>query len=228
MKNKLTFAGLFVVCSAAITGFFYLIFKQFTIAMIYCSVSGALFLGFLFAKIFLLSSQEQLNIRNVVTVKAVTIATLLFFLWTLLFVFVLGVYNDTERDLTILYIGYLVLFVLALLVCFMARHSASAAETNNEAMQPALSGKSELLALLQNTLVQLQNTETTASSENQKNLSAAVLLAKSMSAKTFENEANSNLLTQSVYAVSQALKGTDQEAVAASINALLQTIKTIR
>lgn len=228
MKNKLTFVSLFVICSAAITGLFYLIFKQFTIAMICCSVSGALFLGFLFARIFLLSSEEQLNIKNVIVVKAFIIATLLIFVWTSLFIFFFGDYNDVERDFTILYIGYLVLFVLALLFCFMARHSASTAEANNAAMQPCLTGKADILALLQNTLVQLTNEESDTQSANQKNLSLAILLTKSMSAKVFENEANTTILIRNINTVSQALKDTNKEAVSLSINELLQTIKTIR
>lgn len=228
MKNKLTFAGLFIVCGAAITGLFYLIFRQFSIAMICCSVNGALFFGVLFARIFLLSSKEQLNIKNVVVVKALVVTTLLLFLWTLLFVFALGDYNNAEQDLTILYIGYLVLFVFALLYIFMARHSTSTAEANNAAMQPCLTGKADVLALLQKTCTELANTEAETTSENRKNLSTVFLLAKSMPARVFEDEANTNLLEESVNAVSVALKGTDKEAVAASINALLQTIKTIR
>lgn len=228
MKNKLTFAGLFIVCGAAITGLFYLIFRQFSIAMICCSVSGALFFSVLFAKTFLLSSKEQLNIKNVVVVKTLIIVSLLLFLWTLLFVFAFGNYNDAEQDLTMLYIGYLVLFVFALLYFFMAGHSTSTAEANNAAMQPCLTSKADILVLLQKICAELPNTETVTTSENQKSLSAALLLVKSIPAKVFENEANTNLLTDKVNAVSLALKNTDKETVTASINALLQTIKTIR
>ncbi|HCS87570.1 MAG TPA: hypothetical protein DIW30_03900 [Bacteroidales bacterium] len=228
MKNKLTFAVLFIVCSAAVTGLFYLIFKQFSIAMICCSVSGAIFFGLLFAKIFVLSSQDALSIKNVVTLRAMTISMLLLFLWTVIYVFAFGDYSDAERDLTTLYIGYIVLFVLALLYCFMAGHSASTAEANNAAMQPCLSGKADLLALLQRTLVEVNNAEGSIQSENQKQMSAVINLAKSMPASVFENERNASLLVEKTNAVSESLTNAEDDTTAEAITKLLQTIKTIR
>ncbi len=228
MKNKLAFACLFIVCSAAITGLCYLVFRQFSVAMICCTLSGAVFFGLLFAKIFLLSSQDDLSIKNVVAVNAMTVAMLLFFLWTVIYVFALGDYTDAKRDLTTLYIGYLVLFVLALLYCFMARHSASTAEANNAAMQPCLSGKADLLALLQKTLVQLTNAEGDIRSANQKKLSEVVLLVKSMPASVFENAQNASLLTEKTNAVSESLTNAEDDATTEAITKLLQTIKTIR
>ncbi len=228
MKNKLTFVGLFIVCSAAITGLFYLVFRQFSVAMICCTLSGSIFFGLLFAKIFLLSSQDDLNIKNIVAVNAMTVAMLLFFLWTVIYVFAFGDYSDTKRDLTTLYIGYLVLFILALLYCFMARHSASTAEANNAAMQPCLSGKSDLLALLQKTLAQLSNAEGCSRSENQKKLSEVILLTKSMPASVFENERNASLLVEKTNAVSESLTNAENDTTAEAITKLLQTTKMIR
>lgn len=228
MKNKLTFVGLFIVCSAAITGLFYLVFRQFSVAMICCTLSGSIFFGLLFAKIFLLSSQDDLNIKNIVAVNAMTVAMLLFFLWTVIYVFAFGDYSDTKRDLTTLYIGYLVLFILALLYCFMARHSASTAEANNAAMQPCLSGKSDLLALLQKTLAQLSNAEGCSRSENQKKLSEVILLTKSMPASVFENERNASLLVEKTNAVLESLSNAEDDSTSEAITKLLQTIKMIR
>lgn len=228
MKNKLTFVGLFIVCSAAITGLFYLVFRQFSVAMICCTLSGLIFFGLLFAKIFLLSSQDDLNIKNIVAVNAMTVAMLLFFLWTVIYVFAFGDYSDTKRDLTTLYIGYLVLFILALLYCFMAWHSASTAEANNAAMQPCLSGKSDLLALLQKTLAQLSNAEGCSRSENQKKLSEVILLTKSMPASVFENERNASLLVEKTNAVLESLSNAEDDTTSEAITKLLQTIKSIR
>lgn len=228
MKNKLTFVGLFIVCSAAITGLFYLVFRQFSVAMICCTLSGAIFFGLLFAKIFLLSSQDDLNIKNIVAVNAMTVAMLLFFLWTVIYVFAFGDYSDTKRDLTTLYIGYLVLFILVLLYCFMAWHSASTAEANNAAMQPCLSGKANLLAQLQKTLAQLTNAEGNSRSENQQQMSAVINLVKSMPASVFENERNASLLVEKTNAVSESLINAEDDTTAEAITKLLQTTKMIR
>lgn len=228
MKNKLTFVGLFIVCSAAITGLFYLVFRQFSVAMVYYTLSGAIFFGLLFAKIFLLSSQDNLNIKNIVAVNAMTVAMLLFFLWTVIYVFAFGDYSDTKRDLTTLYIGYLVLFILVLLYCFMAWHSASTAEANNAAMQPCLSGKANLLAQLQKTLAQLTNAEGNIRSENQQQMSAVINLVKSMPASVFENERNASLLVEKTNAVSESLTNAEDDTTAEAITKLLQTTKMIR
>lgn len=145
MRNKLVFAIIALAVGIAIFTIFYLIFPHVTALMGWCAASGIIMAITLMANIALVSSHQCLTVKNAATARVLNLTTVVLFAWTLVFTFALGSFTDDTRSLNGLYIGYLIILIIALTLLLMANRGGNAAQEHSDAVQANIASRESLL-----------------------------------------------------------------------------------
>lgn len=148
MRNSIIFTVTLVVVAIAIYGIFYFVFPETSALMTWCVVSGIAMAAILSANILLVSDHKRLTIKNAATAWVLNVFGVLFFVWTLTFVFGLGSYEDNSRSLSNLYVGYLALLIIGLSLWLMADRGGFLAHAHNDNVQDAIQGREVFLSQL--------------------------------------------------------------------------------
>ena len=112
MRSKVIFFSTLAITCLAIWGIFNLIFTESSEMMVWCIVSGIAMSAALLSNLLVVSSTETNTVRNASLTWVLNASGIAFFAWTLFFVFLLGSYEDGERSMTALYVGYLVILIV--------------------------------------------------------------------------------------------------------------------
>lgn len=148
MKPLYSFALSFIVISLCLFGIFHLIFPEYGEMMIWCTISGIALIATILGGVFLTSSKNSFDIKNTSSLWVLNFASLALFLWTLVFVFLVGDYNEPARSMDGLYIGYLIIIGLTSIVFIIACRGASVAQSHSNEIQERVVAKEELLHIL--------------------------------------------------------------------------------
>lgn len=119
MRSKVIFFSTLAIICLAIWGIFNLIFPESSEMMAWCIVSGIAMSAALLSNLLVVSSTETNTVRNASLTWVLNASGISFFVWTLFFVFFLGSYEDGERSMTTLYVGYLVILIASVFLMFM-------------------------------------------------------------------------------------------------------------
>lgn len=120
MRHNITLIIIFIALSLAIWGIFALIFPSSNDLMQWCVASGILMVATIMFNLLIYSSNRSLTVRNSATAWILNVSGTLLFVWTLLFTFSFGSYVDSERNLNVLYVGYLIIFLVSTIILYIA------------------------------------------------------------------------------------------------------------
>lgn len=196
MRNKLLFGIIALVVGFAIFGIFYLVFPETTALMGWCAASGIIMAITLMANILLVSSTQSLTVKNAATAWALNLSTVVLFVWTLVFTFALGSYEDNQRSLNGLYIGYLIILILALILLLMANRGGNAAQEHNTAVQTNIADRDSLLALMRQIKLQYADIDTDPRSATNKAIAHNIDLMRNMPTNTLSSQQIFEAITQ--------------------------------
>lgn len=224
--KKIVFITVLLICSVALVGMFYLIFQELSVMMVCCAVSGLLFLWSAFLHIFIVSSIRTITIKNSSLIKILDVSSFLLFAWTLLFIFASGSYRDVDRDLTVLYVGYVVMAVITLVVCLMTDRGGSISEEDNKPVQHNIQEKGTLLRQLCSAANDLH--EKSGDLDNIKQLSSAIDMMRNIPARVFENSTIYSQLHECVDSVVLAVQEEKTENISLTLSKLIITLKANR
>ncbi len=224
--KKIVFITVLLICSVALVGIFYLIFHELSVMMVCCAFSGLLFLWSAFLHIFIVSSILTITVKNSSLVKILDVSSFLLFAWTLLFIFAFGSYGDVDRDMTVLYVVYVVIAVITLVACLMADRGASISEEDNQLVQHNIQEKGTLLRQLCVTANDLH--EKSGDPDNIKQLFSVIDMMRNTPARVFESSTICSQLHECVDSVIQAVRDDKAENISLTLNELINTLKITR
>lgn len=188
MRNKILFGIIAVVVSVAIFEIFNLVFPEMTALMGWCSASGIIMAVTLLSNIALVSSPQRLNVKNASTVWVLNVSAVVLFAWTLVYTFALGSYLDIERSLSGLYIGYLVIVIIALILLLMANRGGSVAQEHSDAVEATIASRDSLLMQMRQIQLQYANIDNNPRSVVKKAIEQNIDLLRSLPANVFTNK----------------------------------------
>lgn len=195
MRNNFIFIGILVAVCLAVWGIFSLIFPVVGTLMVLNAVSGMLMVIILLTNLLVNSSRSTLTVKNASTMMVLNLSGIALFVWSLLFTFLMGAYDNAERSLTVLYVGYLVIFVVAAIYFLMADRGGSVSQAINEETQATIEYKSAFLSKLNAAKARLLTLEPDARAEVHKKMSLCISKIQSIPAGRFNGQtvANSGL-----------------------------------
>ena len=228
MRSKVIFFSTLAITCLAIWGIFNLIFTESSEMMVWCIVSGIAMSAALLSNLLVVSSTETNTVRNASLTWVLNASGIAFFAWTLFFVFLLGSYEDGERSMTALYVGYLVILILSVFLMFMGGLGGSISAKHSQEVQASIQGREVFLMQLKQAIVKLEEIETDARTDNHKALAKSFDLLKNIPANRISDPAVSSQLSEKISSVLASIEQNDAESVYSSIYQLSQTLKSIR
>ena len=141
MNNIAKYLLIVFIIGGAIFSIFYLIFTEVTSQMIWCVISAILFTGAIFSNMLTVTSSKRLTVKKVSLDMMLYLVSGVFFGWTLLYVFLSDKWSDPERDLTTLYIGYLIILVIGTILIYASDIGGNLAQNENENIQSQITSK---------------------------------------------------------------------------------------
>ena len=196
--------------------------------MVWCIVSGIAMSAALLSNLLVVSSTETNTVRNASLTWVLNASGIAFFAWTLFFVFLLGSYEDGERSMTALYVGYLIILIACVFLTFMGGWGGSISEKHSQEVQASIQGREVFLMQLKQAIVKLEDIESDARTTNHKALTKSFDLLKNIPANRISDPAVSSQLSEKISSVLASIEQNDAESVYSSIYQLSQTLKSIR
>ena len=215
------------VC-VAIFGIFSLIFPAATAMMGWCVATGIFLAVVSGCIVYMVSTHGGLTVKNAAAGWAVNISATLLFLWTITYVFLCGSYLDAERSLNGLYIGYLVIFILGIIIWFMADRGGSVAQTHSDAVQSNIQGKEIYLSQLRQLKLNLESLGTDPRSAACLALDRNIDLLRNVPSSKFSSPAICQQLSDAVMRLDNAVDTNDMDGVEKSNQKLSLVINSIR
>ena len=228
MRNKIIFFTTLAIICLAIWGIFNLIFTESSEMMVWCIVSGIAMSAALLSNLLVVSSTDTNTARNASLTWVLNASGIAFFAWTLFFVFLLGSYEDGERSMTALYVGYLVILILSVFLMFMGGLGGSISEKHSQEVQASIQGREVFLMQLKQAIVKLEDIESDARTTNHKALTKSFDLLKNIPANRISDPTVSSQVSERINSVLASIEQNDAESVYSSIYQLSQTLKSIR
>lgn len=228
MRSKVIFFSTLAIICLAIWGIFNMIFTESSEMMVWCIVSGIAMSAALLSNLLVVSSTETNTVRNVSLAWVLNASGIAFFAWTLFFVFLLGSYEDGERSMTTLYVGYLVILIASVFLMFMGGWGGSIAEKHSQEVQASIQGREVFLMQLKQAIVKLEDIESDARTDNHKALTKSFDLLKNIPANRISDPTASSQVSERINSVLASIEQNDAESVYSSIYQLSQTLKSIR
>ena len=228
MRSKVIFFSTLAITCLAIWGIFNLIFTESSEMMVWCIVSGIAMSAALLSNLLVVSSTETNTVRNASLTWVLNASGIAFFAWTLFFVFLLGSYEDGERSMTALYVGYLVILILSVFLMFMGGLGGSISEKHSQEVQASIQGREVFLMQLKQAIVKLEDIESDARTTNHKALTKSFDLLKNIPANRISDPTVSSQVSERINSVLASIEQNDAESVYSSIYQLSQTLKSIR
>lgn len=188
MRNKIVFGIIAVVVSLAIFEIFNLVFPEMTALMGWCSASGIIMAITLLSNVVLVSSPQRLTVKNAATAWVLNVSTVVLFAWTLVYTFAIGSYLDIERPLSGLYIGYLIIVIIALILLLMANRGGSVAQEHSDAVDATVASRDSLLTQMRQIQLQYANIDNAPRSVTKKAIEQNIDLLRSLPANIFANK----------------------------------------
>ena len=196
--------------------------------MVWCIVSGIAMSAALLSNLLVVSSTETNTVRNASLTWVLNASGIAFFAWTLFFVFLLGSYEDGERSMTALYVGYLVILIVSVCLMFMGGWGGSISEKYSQEVQASIQGREVFLMQLKQAIVKLEDIESDARTTNHKALTKSFDLLKNIPANRISDPTVSSQVSERINSVLASIEQNDAESVYSSIYQLSQTLKSIR
>lgn len=228
MRSKVIFFSTLAIICLAIWGIFNLIFTESSEMMVWCIVSGIAMSTALLSNLLVVSSTETNTVRNASLTWVLNASGIAFFAWTLFFVFLLGSYEDGERSMTALYVGYLVILIASVFLMFMGGWGGSIAEKHSQEVQASIQGREVFLMQLKQAIVKLEDIESDTRTANHKALTKSFDLLKNIPANRISDPTASSQVSERINSVLASIEQNDAESVYSSIYQLSQTLKSIR
>ena len=196
--------------------------------MVWCIVSGIAMSAALLSNLLVVSSTETNTVRNASLTWILNISGIVFFIWTLIFVFLLGAYEDGERPMTTLYVGYLVILIVSVFLIFMGGWGGSISEKYSQEVQASIQGRDVFIMQLKQAIVKLEDIESDARTTNHKALAKSFDLLKNIPANRISDPTVSSQVSEKISSVIASVEQNDAESIYTSIYQLSQTLKSIR
>ena len=228
MRSKVIFFSTLAITCLAIWGIFNLIFTESSEMMVWCIVSGIAMSAALLSNLLVVSSTETNTVRNASLTWVLNASGIAFFAWTLFFVFLLGSYEDGERSMTALYVGYLVILILSVFLMLMGCLGGSISEKHSQEVQASIQGREVFLMQLKQAIVKLEDIESDARTTNHKALTKSFDLLKNIPANRISDPTVSSQVSERINSVLASIEQNDAEPIYTSIYQLSQTLKSIR
>lgn len=223
MRNSIIFTITLVVVAIAIYGIFYFVFPETTALMTWCVVSGIVMAAILSANVLLVSDHKRLSVKNAATAWVLNVFGVLLFVWTLVFAFGVGSYDDGARNLNTLYIGYLVLLILGISLWLLADRGGFLAHANDAKVQNAIQSREVFLSQLK----QLK-TDLTVSDDTARAVSRNIDLLRNVPASRFDVPETCRQLSDSILKLNEAVESGDTHQVEEANKQLTFIIKSMR
>lgn len=228
MRSKVIFFSTLAITCLAIWGIFNLIFTESSEMMVWCIVSGIAMSAALLSNLLVVSSTETNTVRNASLTWVLNASGIAFFAWTLFFVFLLGSYEDGERSMTALYVGYLVILILSVFLMFMGGWGGSISEKHIQEVQASIQGREVFLMQLKQAIVKLEDIESDTRTTNHKALTKSFDLLKNIPANRISDPTVSSQVSEKISSVITSVEQNDAESISTSIRDLVQTLKAVR
>ena len=228
MRSKVIFFSTLAITCVAIWGIFNLIFTESSEMMVWCIVSGIAMSAALLSNLLVVSSTETNTVRNASLTWVMNASGIAFFAWTLFFVFLLGSYEDGERSMTVLYVGYLVILIVSVFLIFMGGWGGSISEKYSQEVQASIQGRDVFIMQLKQAIVKLEEIESDTRTTNHKALAKSFDLLKNIPANRISDPTVSSQVSEKISSVIASVEQNDAESIYTSIYQLSQTLKSIR
>ena len=228
MRSKVIFFSTLAITCVAIWGIFNLIFTESSEMMVWCIVSGIAMSAALLSNLLVVSSTETNTVRNASLTWVLNASGIAFFAWTLFFVFLLGSYEDGERSMTVLYVGYLVILIVSVFLIFMGGWGGSISEKYSQEVQASIQGRDVFIMQLKQAIVKLEEIESDTRTTNHKALAKSFDLLKNIPANRISDPTVSSQVSEKISSVIASVEQNDAESIYTSIYQLSQTLKSIR
>ena len=228
MRSKVIFFSTLAITCLAIWGIFNLIFTESSEMMVWCIVSGIAMSAALLSNLLVVSSTETNTVRNASLTWVLNASGIAFFAWTLFFVFLLGSYEDGERSMTVLYVGYLVILIVSVFLIFMGGWGGSISEKYSQEVQASIQGRDVFIMQLKQAIVKLEEIESDTRTTNHKALAKSFDLLKNIPANRISDPTVSSQVSEKISSVIASVEQNDAESIYTSIYQLSQTLKSIR
>ena len=196
--------------------------------MVWCIVSGIAMSAALLSNLLVVSSTETNTVRNASLTWVLNASGIAFFAWTLFFVFLLGSYEDGERSMTVLYVGYLVILIVSVFLIFMGGWGGSISEKYSQEVQASIQGRDVFIMQLKQAIVKLEEIESDTRTTNHKALAKSFDLLKNIPANRISDPTVSSQVSEKISSVIASVEQNDAESIYTSIYQLSQTLKSIR
>ena len=196
--------------------------------MVWCIVSGIAMSAALLSNLLVVSSTETNTVRNASLTWVMNASGIAFFAWTLFFVFLLGSYEDGERSMTVLYVGYLVILIVSVFLIFMGGWGGSISEKYSQEVQASIQGRDVFIMQLKQAIVKLEEIESDTRTTNHKALAKSFDLLKNIPANRISDPTVSSQVSEKISSVIASVEQNDAESIYTSIYQLSQTLKSIR
>ena len=228
MRSKLIFFSTLAITCVAIWGIFNLIFTESSEMMVWCIVSGIAMSAALMSNLLVVSSTETNTVRNASLTWILNISGIVFFIWTLIFVFLLGAYEDGERPMTTLYVGYLIILIACVFLTFMGGWVGSISEKHSQEVQASIQGRDVFIMQLKQAIVKLEEIESDTRTTNHKALAKSFDLLKNIPANRISDPTASSQVSEKINSLLASIEQNDAESIYTSIRDLVQTLKTVK
>ena len=196
--------------------------------MVWCIVSGIAMSAALLSNLLVVSSTETNTVRNASLTWVLNASGIAFFAWTLFFVFLLGSYEDGERSMTVLYVGYLVILIVSVFLISMGGCGGSISEKYSQEVQASIQGRDVFIMQLKQAIVKLEEIESDTRTTNHKALAKSFDLLKNIPANRISDPTVSSQVSEKISSVIASVEQNDAESIYTSIYQLSQTLKSIR
>ena len=196
--------------------------------MDWCFVSGIAMSAALLSNLLVVSSTETNTVRNASLTWILNISGIVFFIWTLIFVFLLGAYEDGERPMTTLYVGYLIILIACVFLTFMGGWGGSISEKHSQEVQASIQGRDVFIMQLKQAIVKLEEIESDTRTTNHKALAKSFDLLKNIPANRISDPTASSQVSEKINSLLASIEQNDAESIYTSIRDLVQTLKTVK
>ena len=196
--------------------------------MVWCIVSGIAMSAALLSNLLVVSSTETNTVRNASLTWILNISGIVFFIWTLIFVFLLGAYEDGERPMTTLYVGYLIILIACVFLTFMGGWGGSISEKHSQEVQASIQGRDVFIMQLKQAIVKLEEIESDTRTTNHKALAKSFDLLKNIPANRISDPTASSQVSEKTNSLLASIEQNDAESIYTSIRDLVQTLKTVK
>ncbi len=229
MRNKFIFGVVLTIVCVAIWGIFSLIFSETGTLMMLNTISGMLMAVIVMMNFIMTTSRSSLSVRNAASMTVLTTLGGILFVWTFVFTFLIGDYKDSERSLTSLYVGYLIILVISAVLLLMADRGGSVSQEKNIKVQARIEYKSELLSKLNSAKIMLNTVEPNTRADVHKLLSLCISSFQSIPTnKLNEQCVIDSGLGSTVENVLDAINSGDIQTISRNLKELSLTILKIK